>query len=527
MLVRPQHYPVGSGLGEWHPMEFTNYLISKRFGARRRPYPMHQVKVLQGSLMREMWTMWDEQEKVNMGHKFRGLGGLDQVQEDRTRLEEIDPLERPRSVEVVEEVDEDLVNVKRMSKEEQSQFSKRNDIIFPAGALPLPRRAVSGQKERLEKRRISPEEDEKEEEEDDMQGGRPSSPLSEMGITDDGDAHVMFLFTHFVVERSREGMLWSWIVASLGTDEDAFGPEQRDLAWRTLTEDAEAEEEEVNAGGSKSLNVIVERRETMEPWRVGWRLSEVGDHLEAANYLFSSQDGDAYSYYDDIQGLEWWHHGSTDWPQLWNGNNFPANVTERPKWASCTIDWDVCFDPSIQRASELFKHVTFERRECGDCILKALVRASGPAGLSALLPSAERIYRQNGGDGKMKGSLPTSNHVSPHLPLTTDWRKTDFSLSAIFSSGLWDQLSGIRLREWVQRLLEKYRYVLADTENMFDVIHNPVDAEKTFANIDDHKTVALVTINDDVNKSPEDTDRRIREWLDLRWSTPAAWENPD
>ncbi|KAG8807507.1 hypothetical protein FRC19_006634, partial [Serendipita sp. 401] len=226
-------------------------------------------------------------------------------------------------------------------------------------------------------------------------------------------------------------------------------------------------------------------------------------------------------------GLEWWHHGSTDWPQLWNGNNFPANVTERPKWASCTIDWDVCFDPSIHQASELFKHVTFERRECGDCILKALVRASGPAGLSALLPSAERIYRPNGGDGKMKGSLPTSNRVSPHLPLTTDWRKTDFSLSAIFSSGLWDQPSGIRLREWVQRLLEKYRYVLADTENMFDVIHNPVDAEKTFANIDDHKTVALVTINDDVNKSPEDTDRRIREWLDLRWSTPAAWENPD
>ncbi|KAG9049019.1 hypothetical protein FS842_000257, partial [Serendipita sp. 407] len=313
MLVRPQHYPVGSGLGEWHPMEFTNYLISKRFGARRRPYPMHQVKVLQGSLMREMWTMWDEQEKVNMGHKFRGLGGLDQVQEDRTGLEEIDPLERPRSVEVVEEVDEDLVNVKRMLKEEQSQFSKRNDITFPAGALPLPRRAVSGQKERLEKRGVSPEEDEKKEEEEDTQGRRPSSPLSEMGITDDGDAHVMFLFTHFVVERSREGMLWSWIVASLGTDEDAFGPEQRDLAWRTLTEDAEAEAE-VNAGGSKSLNVIVERRETMEPWRVGWRLSEVGDHLEAANYLFSSQDGDAYSYYDDIQGLEWWHHGSTDWP---------------------------------------------------------------------------------------------------------------------------------------------------------------------------------------------------------------------
>ncbi|KAG8814552.1 hypothetical protein FRC17_001079 [Serendipita sp. 399] len=476
-----------------------------------------------------------------MGHKFRGLGGLESVKEDRTEWEELDPVERGRSVasededgrprEEEEEVDEDLVEVKRMLKEELTRFSKRNDIGLSSSEQLLRR----NEEQAKERRAVDLLEDEEDEEPGNDQGGS-TFVEGEQQIEDDGDAHVMFLFTHFVVERSREGMLWSWIVASLGTDEDEFGEEQRETAWRVLTKDVEvdADTEETMVEhpqrGTRSLDVLVERRHTMEPWRIGWRLGESGDHLEGATYLFSSQDGDAYSYYDDMDGVEWCA-GSTCWPQLWNGDYFPTNVTDRQKWASCTIDWDVCFDPKIQRAGELFRHVAFGKRECGDCILKALVRASGPLGLSALLPSPERIYhhrRKSGDDGMAKGTVPVgSDHVSPHLPLTTEWRSTDFSLSSVFASGFWDQPHGVRLREWVQRLLEKYRYVLADTDNIFMVIHDPVDAERTFADVDDHPSVPLVTINDDVNESHEKTDRRIREWLGQRWSTPAAWENPD
>lgn len=59
------------------------------------------------------------------------------------------------------------------------------------------------------------------------------------------------------------------------------------------------------------------------------------------------------------------------------------------------------------------------------------------------------------------------------------------------------------------------------------MIHNPVDAEKAFADVDDNPKIALLTINDNLEDYPEQTDARMREWFEQRWSTPAAWENPD
>jgi 3-O-alpha-D-mannopyranosyl-alpha-D-mannopyranose xylosylphosphotransferase len=66
--------------------------------------------------------------------------------------------------------------------------------------------------------------------------------------------------------------------------------------------------------------------------------------------------------------------------------------------------------------------------------------------------------------------------------------------------------------------------VIADTPNNFAVIHDPAEAERSFANLDDHPKIALVTINDDVNSQPAETDQKMREWFDKRWPTPAAWE---
>jgi hypothetical protein len=68
---------------------------------------------------------------------------------------------------------------------------------------------------------------------------------------------------------------------------------------------------------------------------------------------------------------------------------------------------------------------------------------------------------------------------------------------------------------------------LADTDNSFSVIHDPIDAETAFAFIDDHPRVALVTLNDDLEEYPEETDRAMRKWFDQRWPTPAEWENPN
>jgi hypothetical protein len=86
-------------------------------------------------------------------------------------------------------------------------------------------------------------------------------------------------------------------------------------------------------------------------------------------------------------------------------------------------------------------------------VLKALVRASGDLGLSALLPSPDRRYRPQ------TPSSPIAD-IPPHLPLSSEWEHVDFSLAAVFASGFWTSENGINLREWVQRMLERYRYVI-------------------------------------------------------------------
>jgi hypothetical protein len=103
-------------------------------------------------------------------------------------------------------------------------------------------------------------------------------------------------------------------------------------------------------------------------------------------------------------------------------------------------------------------------------VLKALVRASGDLGLSALLPPHDRVYRpEYDGEAPERRQTPPSSipvgeeDVPPHLPLNNHWRSANFSLPAVFASGYWDKDgSGVSLREWVQRVLERYRYVIGE-----------------------------------------------------------------
>jgi hypothetical protein len=89
-------------------------------------------------------------------------------------------------------------------------------------------------------------------------------------------------------------------------------------------------------------------------------------------------------------------------------------------------------------------------------VLKALVSQSGPLGLSALLPPANRVYPRSSSSTPPK--LISENSIPPHLPLGKDWQTIDFSLGAVLGSGTWG--SGISIREFSQRLLERYRYVI-------------------------------------------------------------------
>ncbi len=93
----------------------------------------------------------------------------------------------------------------------------------------------------------------------------------------DGDISMMFMMVHFVVERWREALLWSWTVAKHGGLDDRWGTPQADAAWRELG----------GTAGSPELLVRTSRRDTLQPERVNATLKASG-HVEndPTSYIF-------------------------------------------------------------------------------------------------------------------------------------------------------------------------------------------------------------------------------------------------
>ena len=85
-------------------------------------------------------------------------------------------------------------------------------------------------------------------------------------VAGDGDFYQMFVFAHFLVERAREALLWSWVVGRIGALDDAWGEHENTRAWIEL------------GGGDDSREIAVESglRETLRKERVRENLEESG-----------------------------------------------------------------------------------------------------------------------------------------------------------------------------------------------------------------------------------------------------------
>jgi len=169
----PEEISTKPANGEWRPLEYTNFLLSKRFGFRKRPYPTHVAKVGALPLMQEMVRVWSDEFATTARHKFRG--------------------ER-------------------------------------------------------------------------------------------GDAYMMTGFVHFVVERHREAMLWTYVVGRIGGDRDEWGTEQRRRVWTELGGGSGTVGGSVLGG--RTLTVQVIKRQTLAEERVKAALDATGDALGGTRYQF-------------------------------------------------------------------------------------------------------------------------------------------------------------------------------------------------------------------------------------------------
>lgn len=83
--------------------------------------------------------------------------------------------------------------------------------------------------------------------------------------SEDPDVHIAFLMSHYVVERWREVLLWSYIVGSIGADDDTWTHEHHRRIWRDLGGNFE----------DQAIDVVRQPRDTLNRIKRGWESLDI------------------------------------------------------------------------------------------------------------------------------------------------------------------------------------------------------------------------------------------------------------
>ncbi|WVW78190.1 hypothetical protein I302_100141 [Kwoniella bestiolae CBS 10118] len=283
------------------------------------------------------------------------------------------------------------------------------------------------------------------------------------------------------VERWREALLWTYIVANLGTLGDS--PDTWNHLARTELKDMFG----LNDDDDDVIKIEVHRGErwTLEPGRMARTFEQAGwEPPKATDFLFSST------------------------------NEY-----------RCVLDLDRCFGSFWSReedvpAADMMKRLTFQYPECGDCLIMALVTASGPLGLSAFFPPKGTAFENS---PLAQGHSYPKYLPPPHLPLTPTWHEADFSLDGVMSTTALPGES-VNLREYTMKLLSRYQYLSAKSESHFHMLKSAEHAHRVFKMIQDNSRVSILGLNDDIEEDYDEVKDIMLDWFELRWPKKAVWE---
>jgi 3-O-alpha-D-mannopyranosyl-alpha-D-mannopyranose xylosylphosphotransferase len=264
---------------------------------------------------------------------------------------------------------------------------------------------------------------------------------------------IAWLVTHLGVERWREALLWSWAVAKVGGEAGEWGDGAREEVRGVL---------KIKAGGEGEVEdevmVVKGKRST---------LGNVAAITKRAGWGMPRKS--TYTFCEWLVSVETCSCSVV----LTKPASMDGHLPPRPDIdiisTSCSISLSKCFAPDFLSSStpypaqEIFRNIAFVHPECGDCLIDALVTASGTRGLSAFLPSETDVYYPEQRD-------PAEwERSEPMLPLTSTWEGVDFSLNMVVRPGqdTWDGIQpaedgAVRLREWCIKLLSRYAYTFGE-----------------------------------------------------------------
>lgn len=303
-----------------------------------------------------------------------------------------------------------------------------------------------------------------------------------------GDVQIQWLLTQLRVDRWREALLWTYIVANLGGRgvwDDSSRQAIIDL-FGLGAEAAEISEVEVHRG----------ERRTLEKARMEMNFDQAGwEKPKRTTFDFTSLDG-----------------------------HFPGFLpkgTDPKEHDQCILDFERCFGSfwtgGSVSASDMMKRIAFQEPDCGDCLIMALVTASGPLGLSAFFPPSTATFTNPSTDA------PPDFLPPPHLPLDPTWQAVDFSLDNVMST---TSLPGeiVNLHLYCMKLLSRYVYSSGKSDVHFHMLKNAEGVNKTLKQIDDSGSVSILGLNDDIAQGYSDIRSMLADWFHKKWPRPAIWE---
>lgn len=327
-----------------------------------------------------------------------------------------------------------------------------------------------------------------------------------------------------IIERHREALLWSFLVARIDKDGDGI---LNDEEFAQALKEMDAE----------SIDHIVPVR---LPQRITLHKDYQNSNLNQAKFpspkatrpLFSSFDGYAYAEPDNsfrqqtLKGLF----------QLPLSLLPPSSSDDKAQQEKifrtdfCQIELTVCW-PRDDRAqllkstNEIFKRFAFEQRGCGDCLITHLVGKSGEKGLNAFLPEKEQKFSQSSIDASKQAKRFDRSTDAYHLPLSTVYQTTNFSLHEVaIDNGLGLSHSLVlpalpNLRNFAMHLILRYSYSIGMSSGSFEMLKTPTTARLALEKV--RKKIkmgmAYLCLNDDITMSSERVKMEMNKFFQDVW----------
>ncbi|KAK6357765.1 Xanthine phosphoribosyltransferase 1 [Orbilia javanica] len=220
--------------------------------------------------------------------------------------------------------------------------------------------------------------------------------------------HLWFLFDWYVIERHREALIWSYL----------FGKLQDDGSTKLSIKDLRERLSEIDTSNEFPRDSLVP-----EKVKSAYGAANIEPNI-ASQFLWSSADGPVWLSAEDERDLA----KRVDDSLLHN-----RTFDETRKLAPCELKPE-CFEFPGVNSDDIPTELIFDKwrrtdRACGDCMINALLRKSGPLGFSAFLStnprrrsiSLQSIYRYSHTFSRVDARYGMMENPDVVKSLTEEW----------------------------------------------------------------------------------------------------------